>query len=510
MNKQTGVVLAVAVAGAVGLAYWLGTRNAGLGHVSAVAVQTAAVQPVKAERKILYYRNPMGLTDVSPVPKKDPMGMQYIPVYEGEEDPAAAAPGQVRISTEKIQKLGVRTEPVALREVDRVVRAVAKADASERLIFGVSPKFEGWIEKVYVNTIYQQVKKDEPLVEVYSPELLSAQQEYVIAAEGLDQLKDANPAAQASMKQLAQSALDRLRNWDISDQQVQHLKKTREVKHTLILTAPGAGFVVDKKMVFPGMAFKPGQEIYAMADLLTAVWVIADVFEQDMDLLKIGQPAKVVFTARPGKEFKAKIAYIYPILNAMTRTTQVRLEVENPEAAIFGAMYANVQFDIGKGKGKVVAVPKSAVISSGTRQIVLVQLAEGRFEPREVKTGIEGDNYVEVLGGVAAGENVVTAANFLIDSESNLKAALAGFGPRSGNAGGEAASGKGKSPSMQEEMSRIGHMDRGDATPKGQSPAMQGMPRMDRSMRHDSAAPVGEMRRTAPASGQASPDHMGR
>ena len=493
MNKHMGVVLAVAVAGAVGLAYWLGGRNADLGDAKVMSVQTPAVQPVKVERKVLYYRNPMGLPDVSPVPKKDPMGMQYIPVYEGEEDPAAAATGQVRISTEKIQKLGVRTEPVALREVDRVVRAVAKVDASERRIFGVSPKFEGWIEKVYVNAIYQMVKKGEPLIEVYSPELLSAQQEYVIAAEGMDKLKDASPEAQASMKQLAESALNRLRNWDISEQQIQHLKTTREIKRTLTLTVPAPGFVVDKKMVFPGMAFKPGQEIYAMADLLGSVWVIADVFEQDMDLLKIGQPAKVVFNARPGKEFKAKIDYIYPILNAMTRTTQVRLDVANPEAVIFGAMYGDVQFAVGKGKGKVATVPKSAVIYSGTRQLVLVQLAEGRFEPREVKIGIEGDNYVEVLKGVAVGENVVTAANFLIDSESSLTAAVAGFGQRSGNAGGATPSSKGESPSMQEMTSdpdRAGHMKHDGAPPKPE------------------AAPRGEKHRAVPASEQGSAAHM--
>jgi len=240
-------------------------------------------------------------------------------------------------------------------------------------------------------------------------------------------------------------------------------------------------------------ATRPGREIYAMADLLGSVWVIADVFEQDMDLLKIGQPAKVVFNARPGKEFKAKIDYIYPILNAMTRTTQVRLDVANPEAVIFGAMYGDVQFAVGKGKGKVATVPKSAVIYSGTRQLVLVQLAEGRFEPREVKIGIEGDNYVEVLKGVAVGENVVTAANFLIDSESSLTAAVAGFGQRSGNAGGATPSSKGESPSMQEMTSdpdRAGHMKHDGAPPKPE------------------AAPRGEKHRAVPASEQGSAAHM--
>ncbi len=501
MNKPTGMVLALAVACAAGLAYWLGARHADSGQAGkAVIAQTTPVQSVNTERKILYYRNPMGLPDTSSVPKKDQMGMQYVPVYEGEDDPGAT-PGQVRISTEKIQKLGVRTEPAALREVDRVVRAVAKADASERLIFGVSPKFEGWIEKVYVSAIYQLIKKGEPLVEVYSPELLSAQQEYVIAAEGMDRLKGASLDTQANMKRLAESALIRLRNWDISEQQIQHLKDTREIKHTLILTAPAAGFVVDKKMVFPGMAFKPGQEIYTMADLLTSVWVIADVFEQDMDLLRIGQSANVVFTARPGQEFRAKIDSIYPVLNAMTRTTQVRLEVKNPTAQIFGAMYADVTIDVGKGKGKVVTVPKSAVISTGTRRVVLVQLAEGRFEPRDVQIGIEGDNYVEVSEGLGAGEKVVTAANFLIDSESNLKAALAAFAPSPASSGSAVPGEKGQSPSMQDTMSPAQRAERMDAMSQAKHAEhmKQGSANIDDEMYHPMPAPTqGRAARTGP------------
>jgi Cu(I)/Ag(I) efflux system membrane fusion protein len=468
----------------------------------AAVVQSATAQPAARERKILYYRNPMGLPDTSPAPKKDQMGMQYIPVYEGEEAPGAA-PGQVQISTEKIQKLGVRTEPVELREVDRVVRAVAKADVNERYIFGISPKFEGWIEKVYANTIYQQIKKGDPLFEVYSPELLSAQEEYVIAAEGMDSLKDASPETQANMKRLAESALIRLRNWGISEQLIQQLKNTRKVRRTLTITAPAAGYVVDKKMVFPGMAFKPGQEIYTMADLLTSVWVIAEVFEQDMDLLKIGQPAKVVFTARPGQEFPARIDYIYPVLNAMTRTAQVRLEVKNPTAQIFGAMYADVRFDVGQGKGKVVTVPKSAVISSGTRNVVLVQLAEGRFEPHEVSIGIEGENYVEVTKGVGVGETVVTAANFLIDSESSLKAAFAGFAPP-GPGRARPDDEKGQSPSMQHSMTPAQRAEQRDHDAMSQAQPAE-------SMKQGSAGGHAGMNHAMPAPDQQAPAaHAGR
>jgi len=433
VNKGLALIIAAAIAGLVAGAYWLGQRSAGGVTALAQGTPAAAGVPAKGPRKVLYYRNPMGMPDTSPVPKKDQMGMDYVPVYEGEDDPSDQATGQVRISTEKIQKLGVKTEAVARREIDRVVRAVGKVDAAEQRIFGISPRFEGWIEKVYVDKIYQLVAKGDPLIEVYNPELLSAQQEYVIAADGLDKLKDGTPEAQAGLKTLAESALNRLRNWEISEKQIKELVATRKVKRTLALTSPLAGFVVDKKMIFVGMAFKPGQEIYAMADLLTSVWVIADVFEHEMDLLKGGERATVTFSARPGQVFNAKVDYIYPILNPTTRTTQVRLDVKNPTAQLFGAMYGDVVIDVGKAKGKVLAIPNSAVIATGMRNIVLVQLGEGRFEPREVRLGMRGDQYVEVHGGVAEGEQIVTAANFLIDAESNLKAALSAFGVTAGS-----------------------------------------------------------------------------
>jgi RND family efflux transporter MFP subunit len=449
MNKVIAAALVVAVAGIAGGAYWLGARNADAGHAKQMSAM--ADGSGKAAKKLLYYRNPMGEPDTSPVPKKDQMGMDYIPVYEGEDD-SEAAPGTVKISAAKIQKLGVRTEPVVMREVDRVVRAVARVDASERHVVGISPKFDGWIEKVYVNTIYQLVKKGDPLIDVYGPDLLAAQKEYVIAAEGIDRMKDADPQAQESVKRLAESALARLRNWDVSEQQIQHLQKTREVRHTLTVTARAAGFVTDKKMVFPGMSFKAGTEIYLLADLLSSVWIMADVFEQDMALLKIGQQATVSFNAHPGKEYRAHINYIYPILNATTRTTTVRLEIENNDMKTLGAMYADVVFDVGKGRGKVATVPRSAVLSSGTRQAVLVQSGEGRFEPREVKTGVEGDRYVEIVKGVKAGETVVTAANFMIDSESNLSAAFSILGTQPGETGVKPG---GDTPSMQGSMSKM-------------------------------------------------------
>lgn len=421
MNKMTAIALALAVAGALGAGYWLGARETP-GHGAAPAAQVAAgAEPAKKERKILFYRNPMGLPDTSQTPKKDQMGMDYIPVYEGEEE----AGSQIKIGPEKIQKLGVRTEAAAMRDLARVVHAVGRVEADERLTYAIAPKFEGWIEKLHVNTTGQPVRRGQPLLEVYSPELVSAQKEYAIAAQGQRSLQNAGPEAQAGMKQLAESSLARLRNWDISDEQLQALSKSGEARRTLTLRSPVNGVVTEKKAV-QGMRFTPGETLYQIADL-SSVWIVADVFEQDLALVKPGQAAKVKVNAYPGKEFAAKVTYVYPSLNAQTRTVPVRLELANPGGLLKPAMYADIEL-AAPGEGKALTVPVSAVIFGGARQTVLVEVAEGRFEPREVKLGAQGKDYVEVLEGVGEGEKVVVAANFLIDSESNLKAALGGFG----------------------------------------------------------------------------------
>ncbi|MDP3482655.1 MAG: efflux RND transporter periplasmic adaptor subunit [Sulfuricella sp.] len=425
MNKATAIALAAVVATALGAGYWLGTKGT-FGHAAAPATQVATgTEPTKKERKILFYRNPMGLPDTSQSPKKDEMGMDYIPVYEGEEDASPETAKQVRISPEKIQKLGVRTEAASLRDLARSIRVVGRVEADERLTYTVAPKFEGWIEKLHVNTTGQTVGKGQPLLEVYSPELVSAQKEYAIAQQGQRDLKNANSEAQSGMKQLAESSLTRLRNWDISDEQIQALSKSGDSKRTLTYRSPANGIVMEKKAV-QGMRFMPGEVLYQIADL-SAVWIIADVFEQDLALVKPGQNARVKVNAYPGKEFSAKVIYVYPTLNAQTRTVPVRLELANPGGLLKPAMYADVEL-AATSRGKVLTVPASAVLHGGTRQTVLVELAEGRFEPREVKLGVQGNDYVEVLEGVGEGEKVVVTANFLIDSESNLKAAFSGMG----------------------------------------------------------------------------------
>jgi Cu(I)/Ag(I) efflux system membrane fusion protein len=423
MKQGAGLTLGViALAVAAGGGYWLGKGSASSDQVAAPVAASPA--PAKKEKKLLYYRNPMGLPDTSPTPKKDPMGMDYIPVYEGEDSDEPAAANQVRISTEKIQKLGVRSEAAQLRALDKVVRASGRIELDERRTYTISPKFEGYVERLHVNVTGQPVGKGQPLFEVYSPELVSAQREYAIAAQGVESLKDSSSQAQSGMKELAEASLMRLKNWDISEEQIKALSKSGQMKRTMTFRSPVSGIVTEKKAV-QGMRFMPGEALYQVADL-SSVWVVADVFEQDIGLVKSGSKAKVMINAYPDKVFEGKITYVYPTLNAQTRTVPVRVELANPGLLLKPSMFAQVELPV-SAKGPVVTVPLSAVIDSGTRQIVLVQLGEGRFESRPVKLGARSDNYVEVREGVKEGEPVVVAANFLIDAESNLKAAVGGF-----------------------------------------------------------------------------------
>ena len=429
--KATTLLFAVFVAAAAGIGggYVLGMRSQT--SMASGASASGATQDKPAARKVLYYRNPMGLADTSPTPKKDPMGMDYVPVYESEDESKdPASPNQIRISTEKIQKLGVRVEAASMRQLGRSVRAAGRVEPDERRVFAIAPKFEGYVERLHVNVTGQPVAKDQPLFEVYSPELVSAQREYAIAMQGVQAMKDAGPEAQAGMKQLAESSLTRLRNWDLSPAQVAALTKTGQAQRTITFPSPVSGVVTEKKAL-QGMRFMPGDMLYQVTDL-SSVWVVADLAEQDIGLIQTGAKAAVRITAYPNKVYEGRVTYVYPTLKADTRTVAVRVELANPGQLLKPAMYAQVDFSVGTTV-PVLTVPDSAVIDSGSCRIVLVQLAEGRFEPREVELGGRGENFVEVVSGVREGERVVVAANFLIDAESNLKAAIGGLFSHAGH-----------------------------------------------------------------------------
>ena len=426
--KTVTTLLAIVVLGAVGAtSYWLGSRSQA--HAPGEDAATTAAASAPKARKLLYYRNPMGLPDTSPTPKKDPMGMDYIAVYEGEDEdssPAAAGgPAQLRISTEKVQKLGVRTEAASLRLLGRTVRAAGRVEPDERRVAVVAPKFEGYVEKLLVNVTGQHVSRGQPLFEAYSPELVAAQREYLIATQGLRDMKDAGADAQGGMRQLAESSLAHLRHWELAPAQLDALVTTGQPQRTVTYPSPVSGVVTEKKAL-QGMRFMPGEMLYQITDLST-VWVIADVSEQDIGLVKTGARARVTTTAYPNEVFDGRITFVYPTMTAETRSVPVRVELANPGQRLKPAMFAQVEVTVG-GKAPVLTVPDSAVIDTGARRIVLVQVQEGRFEPRDVELGARGENFVEVVKGVRDGEQVVVAANFLIDAESNLKAAIGGMG----------------------------------------------------------------------------------
>ncbi len=410
MNTPVKLALsALLLLGFAATGYWFGTH-----------ATTSATSSVKAERKVLYYRNPMGLPDTSPVPKKDAMGMEYVPVYEGE---AAAGGNAISISIDKVQKLGVKSEAATLRELNRTLRVTGRIEIDERRTYTIAPKFEGWVERLYVNTTGQAVSKGQALFDVYSPELVSALREHALAVQGLASLEDADEDAKRSMQQLAAASAARLQNWDIADARLD--TSADKGRPYVTFRAPVSGIVLDKKAV-QGMRFMPGEMLYQIADL-SSVWVIADVPEQDIGQVRVGSNAQIAVDAYPEHKFSGLVDFIYPTLNSGTRTVQVRMQIANPQGLLKPAMFANAEMAVGL-KGRVLTVPTSAVIDSGTRHVVLVRLAEGRFEPRTITLGSRSDNYVEVLSGVAEGEQVVTSANFLIDAESNLKAALSGLG----------------------------------------------------------------------------------
>lgn len=425
MNRMAWIgTAAFIVSASVAAGYWLGTRGA-------VSAPHEAVQGTKEERKVLYYRNPMGLPDTSPVPKKDPMGMDYVPVYEGGEPEPDRPAGTVQISLDKVQLLGVRSQPAELRELSRTVRAVGTIQANERLLYQVAPRFEGWIEKLHVNTTGQAVGRGQPLMEVYSPDLVTAQEEYLIALRGASALQDGSPEAQAVMQRLAGDALRRLRNWEISDQELGALQRDGKPGRLLVYRSAASGVVLQKTGI-QGMRFMPGEVLFEIADL-SSVWVIADVSEQDVGLVHLGQEAKLDIVAYPGTTFSGKVVFLYPTIDAGTRTAKVRIELANPGRLLKPAMFANVELAAGHARGKVLAVPESAVLDSGARQTVLVRRGESLFEPRTVALGTRADGYIEVTAGLQAGEQVVVRANFLIDAESNLRAALETFGGHSGH-----------------------------------------------------------------------------
>ena len=374
------------------------------------------------EREILFYRNPMDPTITSPVPRKDNMGMDYVPVYADEAQSAATDGAVVTINPAVQQNMNVITERVTRRDISHRIRTVGYLDYDQEKMVSVTTKFPGFIEKTYVNYIGQPVRKGEPLFEIYAPELVQTEQELLSALRYATSLGAAPEETRQRAEALLEAARLRLSYWDVSDEQVRRLEETGEVFRTLQVTAPGGGVVMKRMPGLEGMAVRPGMELLHIADL-SDLWLTVEIFEDQLPWLDVGSTATITMTYFPGETFHGRVRYIEPEVAQKTRTIQLTLEVPNRGSRLRVGMYATVVFEPVAAKDAI-AVPSEAVLRTGERNVVIVALGDGRFAPREVRLGPQGEGFVQILEGLSDGEEIVTSAQFLIDSESNLREAI--------------------------------------------------------------------------------------
>jgi len=355
----------------------------------------------------------------APAPKDTAQKQQPAPKVE----PAPEAL-VVEIPLDKQQLIGLKTATVTTRTLQRTIRTVGRIEIDERRLAAIAPKFEGWIEKLYVDYTGKQVKKGEPLAEVYSPELFSTEQEFLSILKWKAAAPQAGVQGDETARLLSRdadaiidAARQRLRLMDIGDAQIREIEATGRAMKTLTLVSPMDGTVIQKSAV-SGMRFMPGEKLFDIADL-SSVWIVADIYENELSLVREGDTARISLNDLPGREFSARIEYIAPTLSGETRTAKVRLSMPNPEGRLKPQMFTNVEIKVNLGKRLV--VPDDAVLDSGTRQIVYVDKGDGNFELREVKLGFRAEGYREVLKGLKAGEKIARSATFLIDSEAQLK-----------------------------------------------------------------------------------------
>ena len=376
------------------------------------------------QRRILFYRSPMDPSVTSPVPAKDTMGMEYVPVYADEVSrPASAVPGlaTVAVNASGIQLAGVRTAVAALEHLASSTRTVGLVLPDERLVRHVHTKIAGWVEKLHVNFTGQLVRRGQPVLAIYSPELLASQEEYLRARQSAARFASSTiPEVREGGEELAASSRRRLELFDVPQSFLETIERTGKAQRTVTLVAPASGFVSTKE-VLEGMEVEPGMELFTLTDL-SHVWVEAELYENEARLLRVRQRADVHLPYEAGHVMPAEVTFIYPTLSAESRTLKVRLELGNLDGHLKPGMFVDVTADLEAADG--IAVPEDAVIDTGLRQVVFVELEPGTFEPRDVQVGLRGAGRVVILSGVGEGERVATRANFLLDSESKLRAAL--------------------------------------------------------------------------------------
>jgi Cu(I)/Ag(I) efflux system membrane fusion protein/cobalt-zinc-cadmium efflux system membrane fusion protein len=402
-----------------GLLYWRGFRL--MQHAAAPGTSTLSPE-AKEGRKIKYWVSPMDPKFISNKPGKDPMGMDLKPVYE-EAGGEVQAAGAIAVDPNTMQSMGVQTAKVEVRPLTRAIRAVGKVNYDETQLNVVNTKVDGWVTRLFIKITGEPVKKGQKLLSIYSRELVPAQREYLLALKNLKTIgKSPFPELVEGARRLAAGSRQRLEYFDITPAEIAALEKSGQVKKNLTLFSPVTG-TVTKRMVTQGQYVMTGMSLLEVADL-THVWVDAQIYEYELPWVKVGQKAVMTLQYLPGETFTGSIGYIYPYLNDITRTAKVRLKFPNPGIKLKPEMYAQVEIKSALPH-PVVAVPPEAVLDSGEKHLVFIALGKGQFEPREIKVGLEGEGeWREVLEGLKGGEEVVTSAQFLLDSESRIREAV--------------------------------------------------------------------------------------
>lgn len=377
----------------------------------------ACASKVEKHEKQIKYFCPMHPSYTSNRPGQCPIcGMNLVP-QEKEEGEIKKSSFPERVSVHILphiqQIIGVKSEMVEKKRLIKKIKTVGKVDFPEKNVFFLNAKFEGWIEKLYFNYLGQFVRKGEPVVEIYSPELLATQKEYLAQLRSRKIFGESELFSSNVIKQ-------RLKLWDITDEEIKLLEERGEFKKRLTLHSPYTGFIIEK-YVIEGQKIMPGENMFKIADLST-VWIYGEIYEFEVPLIKRGQKVKITLPYIPGKTFYGEISYIYPFLSHETRTNKIRVEVENPEFELKPGMYANLEIEVDLGEKLV--IPKDSVLHAGEKKYIFVGRGDGTFEPRIVNLGVRTDEFYEVIEGVEEGEKVVTSGTFLIDSESSLSSAL--------------------------------------------------------------------------------------
>lgn len=415
MNKQlvTAVVVVALVLG-FGGGYWLSSSTA--------PAPMVADKKENSKSDVLFWRNPMNPAITSPVPMKDEMGMDYIAVY-ADGGTGNEVAGTVTIDPVTVQNIGVRTAKVESRELSRSLNGLGRVDFNEQRLARFHPKISGWIEQLRVDETGTQVSRDTILLSIYSPDLVAAQQEYLVALNNWEEMRNsAAPQMQKSAKNIMASARERLQLFDVPDHQIKALEQSRAIKKLIHIHSPFQGRIMNIG-AREGQYVTPKDELYLIADL-SRIWVNVDIFEDELSWLKMGDRAEMRVRAEPGRNYRGKVTFIHPVLNRKSRTVQVRLEFDNTDQSLKPGMFANVTLHTDLQHNAVV-VPDEAIVRSGSREQLFVVRAPGKFEPREVTLGVTANGMTQVLTGVKTGEEVVTSSQFLIDSESKLREATA-------------------------------------------------------------------------------------